>query len=90
VRYATQAIKRLQNVNGTRLKESLGHFDPAWRVAVEHPFQEELDALDSLYGNRHLIAHGDSVGLTVDQVRAYYESVQRLIDFLVAKMDPPT
>jgi hypothetical protein len=87
-RYASGQLRRIQNVNGRRLKDVLGFFESTWRQRVESEYSEEVDALDSLYGNRHLIAHGSSVGLTVVQMHDYYERVQRIVDLLVELMDP--
>ena len=86
--YASRGLKRTQNLNGKRFKQSLEAFDPAWRTAIEDTFGQEVDALNSIYGNRNQIAHGANVGLTIIQIKAYYDQVERLVDFMVEKMDP--
>jgi RiboL-PSP-HEPN len=88
LRYATGSLRRLQNLNSERLKQVLSSFDEGWRQQVEARCEEGLDALDSLYGNRNLIAHGANVGLTLTQVRRYLSSVQEIIDLLIELLDP--
>jgi hypothetical protein len=89
-RYASRRLKGLQNVNGARLFETLGDFEPLWRSELESDYGEEIDVLNSLYGNRHRIAHGNDVGLTLVQIKEHYRSVQRLVQFMIDRLDPAT
>jgi hypothetical protein len=87
-RYASTQLQRLQNVQSQRLRELLGAFDDRWRDEIEGSFEEELTALSSVYGNRHQIAHGENVDITMVRVRAYYTSVQSLVAHLEKQFAP--
>jgi hypothetical protein len=40
------------------------------------------DAIDSIMANRHQIAHGKDVGITVARVKEYLEKVVEIVDFI--------
>lgn len=88
VRYASSHLRRIQNLNSERLRRLLLAFETTWARVLDETFPEEVSALDSLYGNRNQIAHGGDVGLTLAQVRGYYDRVERLIAHLATVMDP--
>jgi hypothetical protein len=88
VKYASTHLRHLQNLNSKRLREVLGAFEASWSDALDSDYPEEISALDSVYGNRNQIAHGGNVGLTLIQVERYYEGVDRIVDYLIALMDP--
>lgn len=87
-RYADKQIRFFQNAKRERLLQFVGSFDASWRAQLESDFNPELHAADSVVENRHSIAHGESVGMSYDWIRDYYESVERLVQQLVTYFDP--
>ena len=80
-RFVESQTRRLTNVNSQRLKELLGSFDPDWQQDLSvFLVDERKDAIDSIVSLRNTIAHGQSVGVTYNQVRRYYEQIQKVID----------
>lgn len=68
----------------------LGDFRPDWRAAAEtYLVDERKAAVNSLVALRHKIAHGESVGTSMSQVRAYYTAAQEVIQFVADLIDPP-
>jgi len=83
-RFVESQTCRLTNVNSERLKELLGSFDPDWQHDLSaFLVDERKDAIDSIVSLRNTIAHGQSVGVTYNQVRRYYEQIQKVIDHVV-------
>ena len=72
--------RNFTNANCERIKVILSNFDAAWRSDLEAYLVDEVsDAINSLIANRHLIAHGGSVGLTYSRVFEYYRVVQKVV-----------
>lgn len=46
--------------------------------------------MNSLVALRHKIAHGESVGTSLAQVKAYYATVLEVMTFVADLVDPPT
>jgi RiboL-PSP-HEPN len=86
--YVESQIGRLINVNSDRILQVVGSFDASWRKDLETNFADELITVNSLYANRHPIAHGDSVGVTVNTAREHYDEVASLVNKLVELFDP--
>jgi len=69
-------IKDLTNLNDEKIASTLAAFNPIWRETFcARRSQEQKDAIDSVLANRHQIAHGRSVGLTMARMRQYYDDV---------------
>jgi hypothetical protein len=78
------------NPNCERILQLLGNFSPDWRLAAEvYLVDERKAALNSLVALRHKIAHGESVGTSLGQVKAYYLTVVDIVEFLADLVDPP-
>ncbi len=45
------------------------------------------DAVDSVVSNRHLIAHGQDVGIGFGTIKKYYERVVKAIETLEKEFD---
>jgi len=81
--YAASQLDRLQNLNAERLLQVVGSFDPTWRTTLESFIAgQRKDALDSIVDLRNRIAHGESVGVTLQRIRDYYASIKEIVDFL--------
>ncbi len=73
--------KRFTNANSQKIADLLGSFSPDWRLKIEAVLTDESkDAVDSVIGLRHLIAHGGSAGITYRRMSEYYMRIQLVID----------
>jgi hypothetical protein len=81
-RFAQQRIDRITNLNEERLGQLIGAMRPEWR---DRFFAEVTDAqrgaITSVTADRHLIAHGRSVAVSLNQVRAYYDRVVEVLEW---------
>jgi hypothetical protein len=87
-RFVESRLDRVQNVNGERLCQTVGAFSSEWRVELERDFKDELTALSGLMANRHLIAHGGTVGISYQRVDDNFQQVKLLVEFLKDRFDP--
>jgi hypothetical protein len=56
-------------------------FDSTWGEDLDsYLIDEKKDAIDSVVGLRHKIAHGEYVGVTISRVRDYYAIVAKVVD----------
>lgn len=81
-RYVSRTFKA-GNLNTQRLLDVVGHFDPELhdRFAL-YLGDERRDAINSVFGNRNNIAHGDDVGISYHRVKDYYASIKQVVRFL--------
>jgi hypothetical protein len=75
---------RDRNVNSEILCQIAGQFDVGWRHQLENFLADKNrgDSLDSVIRNRHKIAHGQSVSIGLVQIKAWYQPIVEIIDFL--------
>ncbi|ADB36129.1 HEPN domain-containing protein [Spirosoma linguale] len=78
-RFIEKEISYVTNCKTERILEVLNKFDPKWSTTFESeinnnsPIDKEIkDSIDSIVSNRHLIAHGKSVGMTYTTIKRYY------------------
>jgi len=63
--------------------ELFGSFNPAWRAELESATEGKLgDSINSIVGNRHSIAHGQSVSLSLVGLTSYYRDALKVIELL--------
>jgi hypothetical protein len=78
------------NPNCEKIIQLLGDFSPDWReAAFAHLVDQRKEALNSLLALRNKIAHGESVGTSLAQAKAYYTTVLDIVVFLSDLVDPP-
>lgn len=83
-------LNRWTNANAEKIFSLLGSFDPEWRRRAEvFLVDERKESLNSLVALRHKIAHGESVGTSLSQVRNYYSTIDTVVKFLSDLLDPP-
>ncbi len=76
VNFVQNQLKQFQNPNMEKLLQLAGQFNPQWREWLEAAtLDEPKAAVDSIVSNRHAIAHGIQVGITLSQVKRYYDGV---------------
>ena len=82
-RYAEPRLRQFTTAKTSRIIQLFGNFDPDWAVDLESFLVDQRkDAVDSVVANRHNIAHGRSVGLTMARVKSYYDRVKEVVDHL--------
>ena len=83
--YVSARLSDFQNPNYEKILVLLASFEPSWRDHFEAmPSSEIKDAINSVVLNRHQIAHGKPVGISVNTFAKYYEQVGIFIDSLDA------
>lgn len=87
--YVEKQLDQWTNPNTEKICTLLGAFDPDWRKQAEtYLVDEKKEGINSLVKLRHKIAHGESVGTTLSQVRAYYGTVIKVVDFIADLVEP--
>lgn len=83
-RYVNRQMSRFQNPNMTKVLGVARDFNPAWAEELQLSTAGEIkDSIDSVVANRHKIAHGESVGVSLAYARQYYGAAVRLIELIV-------
>lgn len=81
--FVSARLRGFQNPKMSAILELLGSFNPDWRMRTEVATQGQLaDSVNSIVGNRHKIAHGESVSLSMGSLAAYYRDAAAVIDLL--------
>src|SRR4051794_30530861 len=80
-RFVAEHVKWFQNAKMEKLLALLGEFDPKFRETIDNDTKGKLaDAVNSVVANRHLIAHGQHVGMSPATIIDWYKSVVSVID----------
>lgn len=86
--YVERQLDYWTNPNVDKIVTLLGAFDAKWRAkAADHLVDARKESVNSLVALRHKIAHGESVGTTLYQVRAHYKIIVEVLDFLADLID---
>ena len=73
----------ITNLNEERIGQLLGAFSSEWRDKFTGKRTEaQKAAIDSVIANRHSIAHGQSVSLTLARMKEYYTEVVKTITMI--------
>lgn len=85
--FASSQIRQIQNPKTKRILEIAGSFKEDWRESLDTFVGENgrREAIDSIMQNRHLIAHGQSAGVTLAQVRRYFDLAVEVLAFIEKK-----
>lgn len=87
--YVEQKLKDFQSPKMNNLCSLTRLFNPLWADQLEADTLGHLkDAVDSIVANRHLIAHGNDVGITYARIKDYYEKAVEVINLVRAWCDP--
>lgn len=87
--YVSNRLKNFHSPNMEKVLKLTGAFNPNWRDSLETAVEVKIkDSIDSLASNRHIIAHGGSVGITITRVKRYYEDVLKLITYIYNQCNP--
>jgi RiboL-PSP-HEPN len=87
--FVERQLDRWTNPKPEKIVSLFGAFNAGWRNSLEgYLVDERKDSLNSLVALRHKIAHGESVGTSLSQVKAHYKVVVEVVDFLASLVDP--
>lgn len=87
--FVGRQLDRWTNPNSEKISTLFGSFNTDWRLALEgYLVDERKDSINSLVALRHKIAHGESVGTSLSQIKAYYKVVTEVVDHLANLVDP--
>jgi len=76
-------LRGFQNPKIGPIIELFGSFNPTWKSDLESATDGKLgDSINSIVGNRHSIAHGQSVSLSLGSLAAYYKDALKVVDLL--------
>jgi len=88
--FVERQLDRWTNPNAEKIITLFGSFDADWRTALEgFLVDQRKDSVNSLVALRHKIAHGESVGTSLSQVRAHYKTILEVTDYLANLTQPP-
>ena len=87
--FVERQLDRWTNPNAEKICTLFGSFDANWRLSLEaYLVDERKDSINSLVALRHKIAHGESVGTSLSQVKAHYRVIVEVVEHLAALVDP--
>ena len=87
--FVGRQLDRWTNPNSEKISTLFGSFNADWRLALEdYLVDERKDSINSLVALRHKIAHGESVGTSLSQVKAHYRVIIEVIDYMANLVDP--
>jgi len=78
--FVESKLKGVRNLNDEKLVQLLGSFSSEWKdTFIQKRTETQKAAIDSVVANRHQIAHGRFVGLTLSRMKQYYDEVVQAI-----------
>lgn len=81
LRYVDYTLGTFRDPNMEKILQLVGRFDPDYRHLLERETTNRLkDSVDSIAANRNNIAHGRRSGISLGQVRGYYEDAREIVD----------
>jgi RiboL-PSP-HEPN len=81
--FVKSRLESFRNPDPGKVSELLASFDRALADRLEAHWSGEIkDAIGSIVGNRHLIAHGRDTTLTLGRVTGWFKAAQNFIGFL--------
>jgi hypothetical protein len=87
-RYVGAQLKRLRNIDLDRLRELVQSFNVDWWSEVEANRADEIQAFGSISTVRNSVSHGGDSGITMSNVRQYFDQICVVLDDLCDKFDP--
>jgi hypothetical protein len=81
--FVESRLRQFQNPKMGTILDLAGGFSQEWKQQLEKDTNGRLgESVNSIVGNRHKIAHGESVGLTLHTLLQYYGDALRVVDLL--------
>ncbi|NRF71754.1 hypothetical protein HLB44_32695 [Aquincola sp. S2] len=77
------------NPKSEKIIDLFGAFSQSWRDDLAgYLIDERKDSVNSLVALRHKIAHGESVGTSLSQIRKHYAVVNEVIEHVASLVEP--
>lgn len=87
--FVEKRLDRWTNPSTEKILTLLSEFSGDWKEKAEKfIIDDRKAAVNSLVGLRHQIAHGESVGTSIAQVKNYYKATLEVVDFIADLIDP--
>ena len=87
--FVERELEHWTNPNTDKICVLLGSFNPEWRKQSElFLVDERKESVNSLVALRHKIAHGESVGTSLSQIKAYYATILKVVEFIGDLLEP--
>jgi hypothetical protein len=81
--FVQKKISSVTNLKHNNIFEILDSFDNKWsNKYLSLISDEQIDAINSVVANRHLIAHGKNVGITYSTISKYYTNVVPTVELI--------
>jgi hypothetical protein len=82
--YVSKKYARGTNYNASRLIDALSLFDPEWGHLLDAALTSSdlKEKLDSIYGVRNSVAHGEQPNLSRPSLDGYFEAHERIIGLI--------
>jgi hypothetical protein len=88
--FVSGQLEFFQSAKAENILALLNKFDPRWEVSLSGFLDDERrSAINSVVGNRHRIAHGKDVSLTIHQLASWYPKINEVIDHIVGLCRAP-
>ncbi len=85
--FVVNQMKYQTNLNTNKLTQLLGAFSDQWADDFDRSLtDDQKDAIDSVLANRHNIAHGRSVGISLVRVKDYFVRVTQVLEKLSVRV----
>jgi RiboL-PSP-HEPN len=87
--FVERQLDRWTNPNVEKIATLFGSFNSGWRDQLNAYFVDQRkDSVNSLIALRHQIAHGESVGTSLSQVKAHYATILQVVEYIADLVDP--
>ncbi len=81
--FVESRLRQFQNPRMGTILELAGGFSQEWKEKLAQATEGQLsESVNSIVGNRHKIAHGESVTLTLSSLAQYYRDALKVVDLL--------
>jgi hypothetical protein len=82
--YAISILSKIQNPNAQKFFETANKFKPEWGTDLNIFLDSNgrREAINSIMKNRHEIAHGKYSGITLVQIRNYFDKAVEVVEFI--------
>lgn len=81
--FVSGATKSFPNPSAENILRIVSNFSKDWSVRLEAFWKDEIkDAVGSVVGNRHLIAHGRDCTVSVARVQQWHIAIKKLAQFM--------
>jgi hypothetical protein len=87
--FISKELSYWTNPTTGKICELLGAFSASWgRAAETFLVDEKKEHINSLVAIRHKVAHGESVGTGLHQIKEYYATTVTVVEFIANLVDP--